>query len=284
MSSWSSIQAGDSTAGDAALPDHPGGGRQRAGLPPPTAPPIAHATGDRTSARRAGPAALVPRRPPRAAGRAACEGMGTQLLREVLTGLDADDVPAYLESANQRNLLRYGRNGFSQANCRPWDTGLPSGGCGANPSLAAEGTWPLDESRMQPINEPAPATSPAPISLVSAPWSLPSRPSACLISTVLLPERCEAGRQPTDQIRHITAKYRSVWVRMAVNFGCVYARGNRRARAVPPCVTGLPGHRRFRAAGSLSRPKAPPSRRFSSRAAGPWMCSSVRRSYLATAA
>jgi GNAT superfamily N-acetyltransferase len=40
------------------------------------------------------------------------EGLGTQLLREVLTGLDADGVPAYLESSNERNLTLYERNGF----------------------------------------------------------------------------------------------------------------------------------------------------------------------------
>jgi ribosomal protein S18 acetylase RimI-like enzyme len=40
------------------------------------------------------------------------QGLGTQLLREVLTGLDTDRVPAYLESSNERNLPLYERNGF----------------------------------------------------------------------------------------------------------------------------------------------------------------------------
>jgi GNAT superfamily N-acetyltransferase len=40
------------------------------------------------------------------------EGLGTQLLQEVLTGADADGVPAYLESSNERNLPLYERNGF----------------------------------------------------------------------------------------------------------------------------------------------------------------------------
>ncbi len=40
------------------------------------------------------------------------EGLGTQMLREVLTGLDTDGVPAYLESSNERNLSLYERNGF----------------------------------------------------------------------------------------------------------------------------------------------------------------------------
>jgi GNAT superfamily N-acetyltransferase len=40
------------------------------------------------------------------------QGLGTQMLREVLTGLDTDGVPAYLESSNERNLPLYERNGF----------------------------------------------------------------------------------------------------------------------------------------------------------------------------
>lgn len=40
------------------------------------------------------------------------QGLGTQLLREVLAGADTDGVPAYLESSNQRNLPLYERNGF----------------------------------------------------------------------------------------------------------------------------------------------------------------------------
>jgi ribosomal protein S18 acetylase RimI-like enzyme len=40
------------------------------------------------------------------------QGLGTQMLREVLAGLDADGVPAYLESSNERNLSLYERNGF----------------------------------------------------------------------------------------------------------------------------------------------------------------------------
>jgi GNAT superfamily N-acetyltransferase len=40
------------------------------------------------------------------------QGLGTQMLREVLAGLDTDGVPAYLESSNQRNLPVYERNGF----------------------------------------------------------------------------------------------------------------------------------------------------------------------------
>jgi GNAT superfamily N-acetyltransferase len=40
------------------------------------------------------------------------QGLGTKMLQEVLTGLDANGVPAYLESSNERNLPMYERNGF----------------------------------------------------------------------------------------------------------------------------------------------------------------------------
>ncbi len=40
------------------------------------------------------------------------QGLGTQMLREILAGADADRVPAYLESSNERNLSLYERNGF----------------------------------------------------------------------------------------------------------------------------------------------------------------------------
>lgn len=40
------------------------------------------------------------------------EGLGTKMLQEVLTGLDTDRLPAYLESSSERNLPLYQRNGF----------------------------------------------------------------------------------------------------------------------------------------------------------------------------
>jgi GNAT superfamily N-acetyltransferase len=40
------------------------------------------------------------------------QGLGTQMLRQVLAGRDADGVPAYLESSNEHNLPLYERNGF----------------------------------------------------------------------------------------------------------------------------------------------------------------------------
>jgi GNAT superfamily N-acetyltransferase len=40
------------------------------------------------------------------------QGLGTQMLQEVLASADSDGVPAYLESSNERNLSVYERNGF----------------------------------------------------------------------------------------------------------------------------------------------------------------------------
>ena len=40
------------------------------------------------------------------------QGFGSQLLRDVLDKADADQVPAYLESSNERNLTLYRRHGF----------------------------------------------------------------------------------------------------------------------------------------------------------------------------
>lgn len=40
------------------------------------------------------------------------KGIGSAMLREVLTQADADRLPAYLESSNERNLTLYERHGF----------------------------------------------------------------------------------------------------------------------------------------------------------------------------
>lgn len=40
------------------------------------------------------------------------QGLGSQMLREVLDRADTDGVPAYLESSSERNLSLYERNGF----------------------------------------------------------------------------------------------------------------------------------------------------------------------------
>lgn len=40
------------------------------------------------------------------------QGLGNRMLQQVLPGLDAGRVPAYLESSSERNLPLYERNGF----------------------------------------------------------------------------------------------------------------------------------------------------------------------------
>jgi ribosomal protein S18 acetylase RimI-like enzyme len=40
------------------------------------------------------------------------QGLGSRLLREVLAKADADGIPAYLESSNERNVPLYERHGF----------------------------------------------------------------------------------------------------------------------------------------------------------------------------
>ena len=41
------------------------------------------------------------------------QGLGSALLAQVLARVDADGMPAYLESSNERNLAWYGRHGFA---------------------------------------------------------------------------------------------------------------------------------------------------------------------------
>jgi ribosomal protein S18 acetylase RimI-like enzyme len=40
------------------------------------------------------------------------QGLGSALLAHMLARVDADQLPAYLESSNERNLALYGRHGF----------------------------------------------------------------------------------------------------------------------------------------------------------------------------
>ena len=40
------------------------------------------------------------------------QGLGSALLAQVLARVDADGMPAYLESSSERNLALYGRHGF----------------------------------------------------------------------------------------------------------------------------------------------------------------------------
>jgi ribosomal protein S18 acetylase RimI-like enzyme len=41
------------------------------------------------------------------------QGLGSTLLAQMLARVDADGMPAYLESSNERNLALYGRHGFA---------------------------------------------------------------------------------------------------------------------------------------------------------------------------
>jgi GNAT superfamily N-acetyltransferase len=50
-------------------------------------------------------------------------GLGSALLAQVLTRVDADGMPAYLESSNERNLALYGRHGFEMTN----EVAIPGG-------------------------------------------------------------------------------------------------------------------------------------------------------------
>ena len=40
------------------------------------------------------------------------QGLGSALLAQGLARVDADEMPAYLESSSERNLALYGRHGF----------------------------------------------------------------------------------------------------------------------------------------------------------------------------
>ena len=47
------------------------------------------------------------------------QGIGSAMLREVLTGADTEGVPAYLESSNERNVPLYERHGFKVTTSYP---------------------------------------------------------------------------------------------------------------------------------------------------------------------
>lgn len=47
------------------------------------------------------------------------QGLGTQMLRQVLAAADTDGVPAYLESSGEPNLPLYERSGFRRLRAAP---------------------------------------------------------------------------------------------------------------------------------------------------------------------
>jgi GNAT superfamily N-acetyltransferase len=85
------------------------------------------------------------------------QGLGTQMLREVLAGADADGMPAYLESSSERNLPLYERNGFRVVGeLQALGHGPPSGACGANPRPAPEAGTPLRDVQLPRETAPRP--------------------------------------------------------------------------------------------------------------------------------
>ena len=62
-------------------------------------------------------------------------GLGSALLDQVLARVDADGMPAYLESSNERNLALYGRHGFEVTGEVAIPAARGSGRCGASPAL-----------------------------------------------------------------------------------------------------------------------------------------------------
>jgi ribosomal protein S18 acetylase RimI-like enzyme len=95
--------------GHATEPRHLGGRTQRAGLPPPPAPRTQLQV-ERLHSAQPAPhwylGYLGTRRDRQG------EGLGTQMLQEVLAELDTDRTLAYLESSSERNLPLYKRNSF----------------------------------------------------------------------------------------------------------------------------------------------------------------------------
>jgi hypothetical protein len=53
----------------------------------------------------------------------------------MLARVDADGMPAYLESSSERNLALYGRHGFEITSEVAIPAGRGSGPCGASPEL-----------------------------------------------------------------------------------------------------------------------------------------------------
>jgi len=60
-------------------------------------------------------------------------GLGSALLAQVLARVDANGMPAYLESSTERNLALYGRHGFEVTSRSRSRAAQGSGPCGASP-------------------------------------------------------------------------------------------------------------------------------------------------------
>jgi ribosomal protein S18 acetylase RimI-like enzyme len=68
-------------------------------------------------------------------------GLGSALLAHMLARVDADQMPAYLESSSERNLALYGRHGFEVTS----EVVIPGG-----PTIWPCGTSPKDELNLEP--------------------------------------------------------------------------------------------------------------------------------------
>jgi GNAT superfamily N-acetyltransferase len=63
------------------------------------------------------------------------QGLESALLAHMLARVDADGMPAYLESSNQRNLAFYGRHGVEMTSEVVIPNGQESGPCGARAAV-----------------------------------------------------------------------------------------------------------------------------------------------------
>jgi ribosomal protein S18 acetylase RimI-like enzyme len=63
------------------------------------------------------------------------QGLGSALLAQMLARVDADGMPAYLESSSDRNLALYGRHGFQVTSELVIPAARGSGRCVARPEL-----------------------------------------------------------------------------------------------------------------------------------------------------
>jgi GNAT superfamily N-acetyltransferase len=64
------------------------------------------------------------------------QGLGSALLSDMLARVDANGMPAYLESSNERNIALYGRHGLRSPGRSRSRMVRESGPCGATPTLS----------------------------------------------------------------------------------------------------------------------------------------------------